>query len=705
MDTFFAPTSLAVYGLSPKARNTPRTIVANCLRWGYRGRILGINPAIDETDVDGIRVYRSAADLPLVPDLAVLLIPARFVLEAVADCGRAGIKRLAIQTGGFNEASGAGRELAVQLLALARSYGMRFVGPNCLTMADTVSGLCLPFVPSFPVRQGSFSLITQSGGTGIFLWNLLETEQVGLAKFASIGNKLDLDECDVLEYLGTDPATKVIGLYLESIDNGRRLVELAERIDKPVLLFKANTTQAGNRAAMSHTAALSADDAILDTALERAGILRIDRLRDFVTTAKAFDLPPMRGNRIMLMSPAGGLGVIMADVSERQGFACADPGPAVFEDLAEMTRADIIQVQNPLDMGDIYRVDKYPQIFSRLLASDQVDAAIFASQRPLMPAGGEDAYTGMFSCDPTLAVAGAVRSSGKPMALVMYGDARTVAAMKEQSPVPVFDGVGEAIGALHRQMRYHARKAAGPFRFDPSAAGFAAGQIEDWLRDRSGVVGEEALELLACCGLAGPASGMARTAEDAAELAARIGPPVVLKVASPEAVHKTEVGGVLIDIDSPAEAARGFDRIRANLERHCPGARFDGVRVAAMAPAGHDLFIGGLQDPAFGPVVLFGHGGIFVEVFQDVQRILAPSSLAEITRKIERLRSAPLFAGVRGRPPVDPAPFVRAVLAVAQLLAEFPQIAELDVNPFRLLDQGGALALDARLRIDVGQKE
>lgn len=700
METFFAPASLAVYGLSSKTGNTPRIIVDNCLRWGYRGRIFGINPVTDETDVGGIRVYRSATHLPLVPDVAVLLIPARFILEAVADCGRAGIKRLAIQAGGFNESSEEGRSLAARLLELARQHGMRFVGPNGLALADTASGLCLPFVPTFPVRRGGFSLITQSGGLGLFLWNLLEAEQVGLAKFASIGNKLDLDECDLLDCFGTDPETSVIGLYLESIGHGRRLMELAERTGKPVLLYKANTTQAGSRAAMSHTASLSTDDAILDAALERAGVIRIDHLRDFVTTAKAFDLPPMRGKRIMVMSPAGGLGVAMADLCERQGFAFADPGPTFYGDLAGLANAGIIRLQNPLDMGDLYQIDKYPLIFSHVLASDQVDGAVFASQRPRMPAGGEDVFTAMFTFDPTLALAGAIRSSGKPVALALYGEGRTVAAMKAQAPIPVFDGPEEAIAALHRQMRFHARKAAGPFRPDPADDGFDIGRARAWLRDRSGVVGEEALELLACCGIVSPPSAVAETTGEAGRLAADIGLPVVLKVVSPEAVHKTEAGGVLIGINSPAETSAGFDRIRANLERYHPGARFDGVRVTAMAGPGHDLFIGGLQDPAFGPVALFGYGGILVEVVQDVERVLAPSSLAEITEKIGRLRSAPLFAGARGRPPVDPAPFARAVLAVARLLAEFPQIVELDVNPLRLLDRGGVLALDARLRLD-----
>jgi len=702
MQDFFAPASLAVYGLSSKPHNTPRIIVDNCLRWGYRGRIFGINPATAEHDVGGVRVYRSAADLPLVPDLAVLLIPARYVPEAVADCGRAGIRRLAVQAGGFNESSEEGKALAARLLTLARQYHIRFVGPNGLTLADTKSGLCLPFVPSFPVRRGGFSLITQSGGLGLFLWNQLESEQVGLAKFASIGNKLDLDECDFLDYLGRDPQTEVIGLYLESIGNGRRLIELAGRIDKPVIVYKANTTQAGGRAAMSHTASLSSDDAILDAAFERAGIIRIDHLRDFVTTVKAFALPPMGGSRIMVMSPAGGLAVAMADLCERQGFAFADPGPVFFEELAGLANAGIIKLQNPLDMGDLYQIDKYPSIFNHVLANDQVDGAVFASQRPRMPVGGEDVFTAMFNTDLTLAVAGAVRSAAKPLALVMYGDGAAVAAMKAQAPIPIFDGPEEAILALRRQMRFHATKAAGPFQPDPAGSEFRAEAARLWLQEHRGIVGEEALELLGCCGIDSPPSGVVRTAEEAGRLAERLGCPVVLKVVSPEAIHKTEAGGVLIAIGSPAEAIRGFDRIRANLEHYRPGARFDGVRVMAMAQPGLDLFIGGLQDPAVGPVVLFGSGGIHVEVFQDVERVLCPSSLAEIMAKIGRLRAAKLFAGARGRGPVDPAPFARAILQVARLLADFPQIAELDLNPVRLLDDGGLLALDARLRLVTG---
>jgi acetate---CoA ligase (ADP-forming) len=699
MDRFFAPASLAVYGLSSKAGNTPRIIVDNCLRWGFRGRLFGINPATKETDVGGIRVYRSAVDLPVVPELAALLIPARYVVQAVEDCGRAGIKRLAVQAGGFNESSEEGKALAVQLLDSARRYAIRFVGPNGLTLADTGSGLCLPFVPSFPVKRGGFSLITQSGGLGLFLWNLLEGEQVGLAKFASIGNKLDLDECDFLEYLGTDPETKVIGLYLENIGNGRRLVELAQQIDKPVIVYKANTTTAGNRAAMSHTASLSNDEAIINTAFARAGIIRIDHLRDFVTTAKAFELPPMRGKRIMAMSPAGGLGVAMADLCERQGFTFADPGPTFYQELAEIANAGIIQLNNPLDMGDIYQIDKYPLIFSHVLASDQVDGAIFASQWPRMPEGGTDVFTAMFNTDITLAMSGAIRSSNKPLAFILYGDAPAIAAKKHQVPIPVFDGPEEAIEALCRQMNFHARQAAGPFRPDPAGSDCPPGSQQTWLHTRTGVIGEEALELLGACGINSPPSAIARSAEEVGEIAARIGFPVVLKVVSPDAIHKTEADGVLVGIGSREEAVRGFTRIRDNLESHRPGAWLAGVRVVAMAPAGHDLFVGGLQDPAFGPVVFFGAGGIHVEVLQDVERVLCPSSLTEIRNKLERLKIWRILSGMRGRHAIDLEPFIQTIGKIGQLLADFPEIIELDINPVRVLANGDLLALDARMRV------
>ncbi|MDD2463929.1 MAG: acetate--CoA ligase family protein [Desulfobulbus sp.] len=699
MDQFFAPSSLAVYGLSSKAQNTPRIIVENCLRWGFRGRIFGINPTSTETDVSGIRVYRSASELPVVPGLAALLVPARFVPQAVEDCGRAGIKRLAIQSGGFNESSEQGTCLADQVRALAQTHGIRFVGPNSLTLADTTSGLCLPFVPSHPLRPGGFSLITQSGGLGLFLWNLLENEQVGMAKFASIGNKLDLDEVDFLKYFGQDPATQVIGIYLESITQGKRLIEAAQAIDKPIIIFKANTTAAGNQAAMSHTAALSNDEAIIGTAFERAGILRINHLHDFITTTKAFMLPPMRGKRIMAMSPAGGLGVAMADLCERQGFAFADPGEDFYRELREIANAGIIRLSNPLDMGDIYQIDKYPLIFSHVLASPQVDGAVFVSQWPRMPTGGKDVFTSMFTTDLTLELTGAVRSSAKPLALALYGDGPTLAALKERCKIPVFNGIEEAILALHRQMHFHSHRAKGRFQPDSPTPILNNEAPDNWLSRHTGIIGEESLEFLNLCGLNSPQAAVAHSAQHAADLAETIGFPVALKVMSPQAVHKTEAGGVLLGINNREQVEAGFAQIQTNLAQYAPGARLDGVRVVAMAGEGHDLFIGGLQDPSFGPVVFFGYGGILLEVLSDVERVLCPSSQEEIREKLQRLQAWRLLSGIRGQAAVAPDPFIETVCNLSQLLVEFPAIEEIDINPVRVGFDGRVLALDARMRL------
>nr|WP_321465929.1 acetate--CoA ligase family protein [uncultured Desulfobulbus sp.] len=699
MDRFFAPSSLAVYGLSSKAQNTPRIIVENCLRWGFRGRIFGINPTSVETDVSGIRVYRAASELPLVPELAALLIPARFVPQAVEDCGRADIKRLAILSGGFNESGENGASLAARVCELAHDYGIRFVGPNGLTLADTASGLCLPFVPSYPVLHGGFSMITQSGGLGLFLWNLLKNEQVGLAKFASIGNKLDLDEVDFLHYLGQDPATKVIGLYLESIANGRRLIDVAQKIDKPIIILKANTSTAGSQAALSHTASLSNDEAIIDTAFERAGIIRIDHLHEFITTTKAFLLPPMRGKRLMAMSPAGGLGVAMADLCEHRGFAFADPGETFYRELQEIANAGIIRLSNPLDMGDIYQIDKYPLIFSHVLASPEVDGAIFVSQTPAMPSQGKDVFTAMFTTDLTLEMTGAVRSSAKPLALVLYGDGQQVATLKKRCRIPVFNGLEEAISALHRQMSFHARQAEGHFQADEPLLRQHPDRGQEWLSRHDGAIGEESLEFLSRYGLVSPRAEIARSPEEAAGLAESIGFPVAFKVISPQGLHKTEVGGVLLGIASLEEAGEGFRQIQANLKLSAPGARFDGVRVTAMAGEGHDLFIGGLQDPSFGPVLFFGYGGILIELLADVERVLCPSSRTEIREKLQRLQAWRLLSGIRGQKAVNPEPFIDLACTLSQVLAHNPQIRELDINPVRLCFDGTLLALDARMRV------
>jgi acetate---CoA ligase (ADP-forming) len=320
MFKIFYPESIVIIGLSSKPTNIPRLTLENLLRWGYRGRIFGVNSRSDDVHVDGIKMFKNIEDLPEIPDLAYCMIPATLIPEIVDRCGRFGIRRMAIPSGGFSEFSEEGQALATKLLNTARKYGIRFVGPNSVTVANTDNGLCLPFVALHKAPKGELSIISQSGGVALSMLNYLADEKIGLAKFASIGNKLDLDEVDFLEYYGKDPQTRIICLYLESITRGRKLIETAKKIDKPIVIYKSNTTSAGRKAALSHTAALSSDEAIIDSAFEEAGIIRINNFLDFIEVTKAFQLPPMKGRKIMVMSPAGGFAVLGADLCEKAGF-------------------------------------------------------------------------------------------------------------------------------------------------------------------------------------------------------------------------------------------------------------------------------------------------------------------------------------------------------------------------------------------------
>ena len=699
MEKLFYPESIGIIGLSSKPSNIPRLVLENLIRWGYKGRIFGINPRATDSHVDGIKMYKEVGELPVVPDLVYVLIPARLIPDVIESCGKAGIKRLAIPSGGFNELGEEGKKLSELVLQKARLYGIRFVGPNGVTVANTANGLCLPFVPSYSPPKGGLSIISQSGGVGLMLWNLMTDDNVGMAKFESIGNKLDLDEVDFLEYFGRDPETKVIGMYLESIPRGDRLMEAVSKIDKPVIVLKSNTTSAGRKAAMSHTAALANDEDIIDAAFERAGITRIYNFNDFISLAKAFELPPMRGKRIMVMSPAGGFTVMMADLCEESGFEFADPGAAFYDELKNSSNAGVINFSNPLDMGDIYDTKVYPNIFFSVMHNKNVDGAVFVTQWPEMPRG-EDVFYKMFHTDLSKEVAGTILSSGKPLGVCLFGLSATISRIKQNLDSPIFNNASEMIRAFKKQYDYYAKKAEGtpdyklPQDVDIKAA-------KKWIKGNAGVKGEEALELLNHFGVSIAESAVAKDAKEAAKVADRIGYPLVMKIVSPDAIHKSEAGGVITGIQNVAEVQKAFEKIKDNLYRYKSNADFQGVRVMKQAGEGYDMFIGGKFDESFGPVVFFGYGGIYIEVFRDTANVLCPANTNEIEAKVKKLKSYKILQGARGKGVGDIDGYVDMIERVTHLLHRFPQIRELDINPVRVLADGsGVVALDARLRIE-----
>jgi acyl-CoA synthetase (NDP forming) len=699
MEKIFYPNSIVIIGLSNKANNIPKLILENLIRWGYTGRIFGMNPSAKDEHVGGIKMYSSIADLPAIPDIAVALIPARYVPNAIEECGRFGIKRMAIPSGGFNETDAAGKKLADLMLEKAEKYGVRFVGPNGVTVANTANGLCLPFVPSYMPTKGDVSFITQSGGVGLMLWNNITDENVGMAKFVSIGNKLDLDEVDFLEYFGDDPDTNIIFLYLESIPRGEAFLKAAEKIDKPIIVLKASRTDAGKKAAMSHTAALSNNDDIIDTAFERAGVIRIDNLMEFISVAKAFNLPPMKGDKVMLMSPAGGIAVMMADLSEKVGFQFADPGRDFYKKLDNFANAGIINLSNPLDMGDIYDPAMYAHTFHSVMHNENVDGAVFVNQWPQMPQG-EDIFHKMFHTDLSKEAIGSILSSGKPLGICLLGPGNTTLKIKKNLSIPIFNSPDETISALRKQQLYHAKKSAPAMEFS-APEGINWQGIQDWLATADGEVGEECLELLKCAGIPVAESVVTRAPVEAVAAAKQLGYPVVLKVVSPDALHKSDAGGVLVNVKNDDGVALGFTTIQSNLSAYNADAQFDGVRVMKMAEEGYDMFIGGNFDASFGPVAFFGFGGTYIELFKDVQSILCPSNRDEIAGKIAKLKTYPMLRGIRGAAAGDISGYVDVVEGISHILSRFREIKEFDINPLRILADGsGVIALDARLRID-----
>ncbi len=702
MHNLFYAESIVIIGLSAKPSNIPRITLENLLRWGYRGRIFGVNPGSSDVHVNGIRMYKNVEDLPAIPDLAYCLIPAKHVPGMVEQCGRFGIKRMAILSGGFSESSEEGRTLADSTLRSARKYGVRFVGPNSIAMMNTENNLCLPFIPMNKVPKGNMSIISQSGGVVIMLLHYLGDERIGLAKVASIGNKLDFDEVDFLKYYGDDPETGIICLYLESMARGRDFLEAAKNIDKPIIAYKSNTTGAGKKAAMSHTAAISNSDDLIDSVFEEAGVIRIKNFFDFLEVSKAFHLPPMKGRRIMVMSPAGGFSVMGADLCEKAGFELANMGQEFYSDLSQFCNAGVIKLSNPLDMGDIYDSEIIANVLYAAMHSGQVDGGLLITQYPKVPQG-DSIFHKMMLADLSCDIRGAVLSSGKPLGVCLFGPAETIGQAKRAVEFPVFNSPEELVNALALQMKYYEQKkekeGQGNIIVPPHIDRHAAGQ---WMAKRSGVYGEEVLDLLAFYGIPVAASKVARDEAEAVKYAGELGYPVVMKVVSREALHKSEAGGVITGVEGPADVQVNYRVIRANLFNYKKGASLEGIRIQEMAPEGYDMFVGGKYDPSFGPVVFFGMGGIFIELFKDAANALCPAEKGPIQARLKRLKAYRVLKGIRGKAPGDVDAFIELVVRVSHLLADFPAIRELDINPVRVFPgKGGVQALDARASIEL----
>jgi acetate---CoA ligase (ADP-forming) len=695
LDAILRPRSIAVVGASRSPHTIGHQILANLLEHGYGGTVYPVNPFA--AAVHSIRAYPRVTEIPEAPDLAVLAVPKDRVLAAVEECGQAGVRGLVVITAGFREVGSEGAAREEELMQIVRAHGMRMVGPNCMGVLNTGPGFSMnaTFAPCMPPR-GHAAFVSQSGALGLSVLDYAREYGIGISQFVSVGNKPDISGNDLLAYWENDDEVRVILMYVENFGNPRNFLDLASRItrSKPIIALKSGRSGVGARAAASHTGALAASDATVDALLAQAGVLRAASMEELFDMAMAFGEQPLpRSRRTVVLTNSGGPGILVADALEAQGLEVVELAPATVEQLHPLFPEEA-SIRNPLDMIASATPAHYRGALTGLLADENVDAAVAIFVPPL----------GIRQEDVAEAIVEAARGCPeKPVLAVLMGREGLPQGRQElhAAGIPAYifpESAARALLALNRHREWREREPSPPEEVEVDAARGRRIVERAAAEGREKLSELEALELLEAYGIATAPAELAGTAEEAARLAHRIGTPVALKLVSPQVMHKSDVGGVRLGLRSPAEVDAAVDEMLAEVRRNVPDAEVEGVLVQRMVSGGTETIAGISRDPVFGPLVMFGMGGIFVEVLRDVAFRVAPFGRREAEDLLDGIRAAAILRGVRGQPAADREALIAVLLRLSRLAEDLPEVQELDVNP--LLARGdGAVALDARVRI------
>ncbi len=694
MREIFYPNSVAVIGVSNSPDNMGRGIIFNLTEFGYQGIIYEVGPKSGV--FAGRKIYKSVLDIPDPIDLAVILTPARTIPGILEECGEKGIRRAVVESSGFREFGEEGKKIEEEIIRVASRWGIRFVGPNCIGVINMETGLCTPFPPLRRiVRAGDISMISQSGGVGMSVLNLMGNEGLGLNKFVSAGNMLNVQTEELLEYFIQDPGSKYILLYLEGIQDGKKLMDVARRSPKPIIAFKANIGQFGKSIASSHSASLSSNDRVVDAAFRQCGILRVHDATTLGNDLKILRLPPMRGNNLAIISRSGGHAVIAADACEMSGFSLA-PFPKEFlEEIEKHFRASVIKLTNPLDLGDLFDLEIYLKIIDRTLAQKEVDGIVFLHTF-------NATFEGLRSRELFQKVMELSQKYDKPVAIYVSTEDQEVNFLKRNFNYPIFTQVVETVRALGINRRHYAeslrlRQPAGIPSF-PVNKEKVKPFLERARGEKRDLLIHEAAEVLGLYGIPMVRGVAVSDEKEAVQAARQLGFPVAMKVISQEISHKSDVGGVQLNLRSESGVNDAYQDMLGRIRQEYPLAKIEGVLIQSMVTGGRELIVGGRQDDQFGPVVLVGLGGIFVEVFGEVSVRVAPISHREAMEMIDELRGAPILKGARGLKPSDMQSVVEVLLRLSQLLIDFPEIREMDINPLRVFSiREGCMALDVRM--------
>lgn len=700
LDFIFNPSSIAVIGASEDEKKIGHIVFRNLVERGFKGKVFPVNPKRKE--ILGIKCYSSVREIHENVDLAIIVIPAKGVPSVIKDCAEHGVKGIIVITAGFREIGEEGITLEKEVVKLVKEAKMRMVGPNCLGVINTINNMNATFAEDLP-PPGRVSFFSQSGALGVALIDWAIENNFGFGKFVSLGNKADLNEIDFLEYFGEDPETDIILGYIEDIKDGKRFLEVASRVSKikPVIIIKAGTTEAGARAASSHTGALAGFDRAFTEAFKKAGIIRVNTIQELFETAEIFKIKNLpKGNRLLVITNAGGPGIIAADTADKLGIKLDPMSKESIEAIIDKL-PPTASLYNPVDVIGDATSERYKIVLEQAVKDSVVEGICVI----LTPQAITDAK------NVAKEIINISQRSEKPVFACFIGGKKIKEAVNvlKSNQIPCFSDPSVAITSYKRFLDYSiikTKKEPVIPKIEILPENKEKVRLILEVLENAGVtsVGDEnAIEILSLYGFEFPKKGLARTPEEAVEIAEKIGYPVVLKVSSPNILHKTDVGGVKLNLKTAEEVYNGFIDITINVKRFMPNAYIKGVMVYEMVTGGKEVILGVSYDTTFGHMIAFGLGGIYVEVLKDVAFRIVPVSKEEAYEMIEEIRGSKILEGVRGEPPYDKASIVDKILRLSQLVMDFPIIKEIDINPYIVKHQGG-VALDARMILGRIQK-
>lgn len=694
LEHFFSPKTIAVVGASREEGKVGHDVLKNLVDHGYKGTIYPVNPKADT--ILGIKVYAGLKDIRDTIDLAVIVVPAVSVKHVVDECIEKGINSIIVISSGFKESGidGAARER--ELYQKIKHHSIRMLGPNCLGLINTQSSLNASFAADMPA-EGNIAFFSQSGAlcTSILDWSIVE--YIGFSKFVSIGNKTDIDEVDLIKALEEDTYTRVILGYLEGVKNGASFIATAQKATKkkPMIIIKSGGTTAGAKAASSHTGTLAGSESAFNAAFKQAGILRAKTIEELFDYARIFSYQPLpKGPRIALITNAGGPGIITADAVERSNLKMATFSKNTIEYLRS-SLPEMANVYNPIDVLGDAKADRYKFVIEKVIEDTNVDAVLVI----LTPQT-------MTEIEKTAEVISEIsHRTDKTIATSFMGGKRTESAFKtlSQRKIPNYVFPERAVSAIEAMYQYTLwQKKPLPKIENIQVQKEKVVSLVKKLRqtEHPYLTEEEVKQVLSTYGFRIPKSILATSEIEAVKAAEEIGYPVVIKISSPDILHKSDFGGVIIGIQDAAGVRKYFREITQKARRFMPKAEIKGVLVQQMVTGGKEVILGMSRDPQFGPLLMFGLGGIYIEVLKDVTFRVAPIGLDDAKEMIQEIQSFPLLQGVRGEKPADIPAIVDSIVRLSHMVTDFPEIVEMDINPLIVFPQGeGAIAIDARISI------